>query len=158
MPSFVSVNATLLLMHTTRCDLYCSFYNLFYIYCNSKMRFAMYFFYKGYSVCFRHPVFPFPSHLPPSLSSTSLLSSSALIKHLITGPGGWGIMRLGLYMFTHSDLHWAFPVFLCLTHISSYPSFVFLLFMSPVVPLGLYPSLFIRLPFAAVLMRIYIVN
>lgn len=29
MPSFVSVNATLLLMHTTHCNLYCSLYICF---------------------------------------------------------------------------------------------------------------------------------
>lgn len=35
--------------------------------------------------------------LPSSLLSTSL------IKRLITGPGGWEIIRLGLYTCAHSD-------------------------------------------------------
>ena len=88
--------------------------------------------YRILSLCFGPACISYPTLLPLSLSSTSLLSSPSLIKHLIRGPGGWGIMRLGLYMFTHSDLHWAFAVFLCLTHISMYPYSMFLLFMSPV--------------------------
>lgn len=56
---------------------------------------------------------------PPSVLSTSL------IRRLITGPGGWGIIRLGLYTFAHSDHSLSF----CLTHISSQrllsPSFWF---------------------------------
>lgn len=56
---------------------------------------------------------------PPSVLSTSL------IRRLITGPGGWGIIRLGLYMFAHSDHSLSF----CLTHISSQrllsPSFLY---------------------------------
>lgn len=46
---------------------------------------------------------------PPSVLSTSL------IRRLITGPGGWGIIRLGLYTFAHSDHSLSF----CLTHIFS---------------------------------------
>lgn len=64
----------------------------------------------------------YPCSPPPSLYlsiSLFLSLSTSLIKHLITGPGGCGIIRLGLYMFTHSDSHWAFPVAPSLTHIFS---------------------------------------
>lgn len=39
-------------------------------------------------------------HLWPPPSS---VLSTSLIKHLITGPGEWGIIRLGLYTCAHSD-------------------------------------------------------
>ncbi len=64
------------------------------------------------------------------MPSTCFLLSSPLIGYLITGLRGGQIIRLGLYIFAHSGLHWAFLVFLFLTHISLYASSMFLLFMS----------------------------
>lgn len=53
------------------------------------------------------------------------------------------------YMFTHSDLQWAFPIFLCLTHISLYPSSVFLVFYVSGLPLRLCFLYFCCLAFTA---------
>lgn len=158
MPSFVSVNATLLLMHTTRCDLYCSVYICFIFIVTQKC--DLQFISSPKDTRSVLGIRYFLSFPPTSISVLYLSSFISCFNQ--ASDHRPRRMRDNEIRPVHVYTFWFTLSLPCLSLSDPYFSLsllrVFAFHVSSRSSRALYPSLFIRLPFAAVLMRIYIVN